>query len=619
MKGRRIVSSRSHSTRGSGEPRRSSELAPRWASEILLGAAVPVLVLDPSGNILYGNPEVERLYGWKPRELAGMPVTTLVPLEGRRHVEELLERCRSGELVRDAESWWWTRQGEEISVLVSFSRLVDERGRPEAIACLQKDLRAQKRAEAERRESEERFRLCQVAGSYGTWDWDLETQLAHCSDAYFSLYGIEPTATRRRTLEEWKSSLHPEDADRVLEAIRRAFATDEIYEDEFRVVWPDGTRRWLAARGKIFRDVEGIPTRMFGVNIDITDRKEAELARNENAELLRAILDASADAVITIDRTGLIREMNPAISRIFGYEREELLGRNVSVLMPPPHREHHQDYIEAYLSTGEAKVIGTGTGREVIALRKDGSEFPAELSVSEVEHLGLFTGIVRDVSARKEAEARERALADALHAAEDKERQKLAHFLHDDLQQLLVAAKLQVDQLEQAPSPEDVAAVAKILAEALDATRTLSLEMHPPALGERGLAPALEWLAHRMATHHQLDIEVEASEDAGSHRGPAARLGFELARELLLNVAKHSGARRARLELRNAGHEGLELVVSDGGRGFDPGSSSRSASAAPGFGLASIRDRVRLARGDFEIESAPGRGTRATVRLPSTS
>ena len=119
-----------------------------------------------------------------------------------------------------------------------------------------------------------------------------------------------------------------------------------------------------------------------------------------------AILNAAVDAIITIDRKGIIVSTNPATERIFGYAESELIGQNVSILMPSPHREAHDGYIARYWETGEAHIAGSG--REVTAQRKDGSIFPADLAVSEVDHLGFFTGIIRDISFRKQAEDRAR-------------------------------------------------------------------------------------------------------------------------------------------------------------------------------------------------------------------
>ena len=134
---------------------------------------------------------------------------------------------------------------------------------------------------------------------------------------------------------------------------------------------------------------------------EIAERKKAERALSESEERLRAILDTAADAIITVDRAGIVVGVNAAAEPIFGYSRNELVGKNVKILMPQPTRDEYDGHIDRYLKTGEARIIGIG--REVIARRSDGSTFAAELAVSEVKHLGLFTGILRDVTDRKEA------------------------------------------------------------------------------------------------------------------------------------------------------------------------------------------------------------------------
>lgn len=124
----------------------------------------------------------------------------------------------------------------------------------------------------------------------------------------------------------------------------------------------------------------------------------------------RAFLDAAPDAIITIDEHGIMVSANPATERLFGHQPSELLGRNVSVLMPGPDRERHDDYLDHYLRTGEARIIGIG--RDIVARRKDGSTFPARLSVSEFTtgEGKFFTGILHDISERIEAQEQQRAM-----------------------------------------------------------------------------------------------------------------------------------------------------------------------------------------------------------------
>ena len=139
---------------------------------------------------------------------------------------------------------------------------------------------------------------------------------------------------------------------------------------------------------------------------------------SESGERLRAILETAVDAIVTIEESGVIESVNPAAERAFGYSRDELLGRNVSMLMPSPYREEHDRHVERYLRTGEARIIGIG--REVEAQRKDGTVFPVDIAVSEVRLPGrrLFTGIIRDLTERREMEERARLrLESAAHTA----------------------------------------------------------------------------------------------------------------------------------------------------------------------------------------------------------
>lgn len=137
---------------------------------------------------------------------------------------------------------------------------------------------------------------------------------------------------------------------------------------------------------------------------DIRSRKLAEQAVRDNEARLRAVFDTAVDAIVTIDERGGIERFNPAAVRLFGYAEDEVLGRNVSMLMPSPYREMHDGYLGHYLHTGEKKIIGIG--REVVGLRKDGTVFPMDLAVAEmrVGDRRMFTGMVRDITERKRGE-----------------------------------------------------------------------------------------------------------------------------------------------------------------------------------------------------------------------
>lgn len=174
-------------------------------------------------------------------------------------------------------------------------------------------------------------------------------------------------------------------------------------------------------RAELVARLQALETRSPGENSPLspTRRNLADTALFDSEERLRAILDTAVEGIITIDERGIIESMNRAAQKLFGYEASEMIGRNVSALMPSPYREAHDGYIGKYIATGRAKIIGIG--REVIGLRKSGEVFPMDLAVSEVRLADrrLFTGFVRDITERKEAEKRLSYYAAIVESTED--------------------------------------------------------------------------------------------------------------------------------------------------------------------------------------------------------
>ncbi len=155
--------------------------------------------------------------------------------------------------------------------------------------------------------------------------------------------------------------------------------------------------------------IRGDDGEIVGVSKIARDLSEAQRVHRElqrREALLRSILDTVPEALVVIDDRGLIQSFSAAAERLFGFNPEEVVGRNVSLLMPSPYREQHDGYLARYLSTGERHIIGIG--RIVVGQRKDGSTFPMELAVGEVNLTGarLFTGFVRDLTTRQEHERR---------------------------------------------------------------------------------------------------------------------------------------------------------------------------------------------------------------------
>lgn len=151
----------------------------------------------------------------------------------------------------------------------------------------------------------------------------------------------------------------------------------------------------------------------------------------ESAKLLQAIIETAIDGIITIDDRGKIESLNPSALKIFGYKEEELIGKNISVLMPEPDKSRHDGYLIHYQTTGEKKIIGKG--REVRGLRKDGSKFPFRLAVSEVQYQDrmIYTGFIHDLSKEKEAEESLKRYAGELEELVENRTKSLKKMLHE--------------------------------------------------------------------------------------------------------------------------------------------------------------------------------------------
>lgn len=180
------------------------------------------------------------------------------------------------------------------------------------------------------------------------------------------------------------------------EIIQGKIEHTEFFENP--IVTREGEERLVAWRNAVLRGDNGEVVEVLSTGEDITVRRETENALVESEATLRAILETCVDGIITIDARGQILSFNPAAVRIFGYQPHEVVGREVKMLMPDPHRGRHPGYIKQFLETKKTKIIGIG--REVIGRRRDGTTFPLYLAVSDVNVHGrkMFTGIVHDLT-----------------------------------------------------------------------------------------------------------------------------------------------------------------------------------------------------------------------------
>jgi PAS domain S-box-containing protein len=368
-------------------------------------AAVGIAHVAPDGSWLRVNDRLCRIVGYSAEEL------TIKTFQDITHPDDLgadlalVARVLSGAIDDyDLEKRYLRKDGSTVWINLTVSCVRKEDGAVDYFISVIEDISGRKRAEAALRESEERMRVAAHAGNIGLCVLDLATQKVRGTSEYFGLFGLPPS-DEPVPVEFIRARYLPEDRAQISPAMEDSIRTGTPLSQDRRILMPDGGLRWLHCVSDTGQDAAGRPVARYGAVVDITERKGAEEALREREARLRAIVETAADAIIVIDEAGLVQSVNRAAERIFGYAPDEIIGRNVDVLMPEGHARAHDSYLEAYRRTGERKIIGIG--REVEGRRKDGVLFPLDLAMAEwrdARGRRFFTGIMRDISERKRRE-----------------------------------------------------------------------------------------------------------------------------------------------------------------------------------------------------------------------
>ncbi len=323
---------------------------------------------------------------------------------------------------------------------------------------------------------------------------------------------------------------------------------------------------------------------------------------------------ASEMLAVASKRGGVWRRVNPAFCRLLKRDEDELRKTSFFQLTHPDDVEKSKKAF-AELKAGQRPVILENRMR-----RKNGEYQSISWKLAQFPSERLIYCAGRDIERASSAEARTRqlqALAVELIEAEERERRRFAKLLHDDLQQILAAARLQLSAArEDMPDLNVLATVENLIRESIRKARALSYDLSPAVLHHSGLIAALKWLAKHMFDHFGLMVEIDEQAARDFENSSFKVFIFRAVRELLFNVVKHAEAQKAQIGLSSR-KENLVLTVSDQGKGFDP-STPLSCDVHAGLGLISLRERALAIGGELVVESAPGQGSRFTLTIPLT-
>ncbi len=483
--------------------------------------------------------------------------------------------------------------------------------------------------------NENRFRLAQVAAQIGTWEWDPDGKNTSLSSELHHMFGTE--ASDPDHVQTWKSRVLAEDMPKVQAAMQESLKTGSM-EFEYRYQDPQRGLRWFYCKGRRFTEGD---TRLFGVVLDITERKQiAEALRNAHeelearvqqrtAELQRRTEEVSAqadllnlanDAIFVRTLDDKITYWNQGAERLYGWSRAEVLQKT-------PHQILRTEFPQPFEEI-KAQLLRDGQWQgELTHSKRDGSRITVASRWSmwwspEGKPLG-FLEVNSDITERKRAEEGLRTISGRLLQMQDDERRRIARELHDSAGQTLVALDMNLASIQREAKQLSPQAL-KTCSESLDLVKELSRELrtishllHPPLLDEAGLPSAVRWYVEGFAERSKIRVNLDLDANLGRLSSECETAIFRIVQESLTNIHRHSGSPTASISISRTRRQ-VRLEVHDQGKGISVQKQRNSGSMKRGVGIQGMHERVRQLGGRLQINSGKG-GTSVVAILPTES
>lgn len=619
-----------------------STLYEREREHLALDQHALVSIADANGLITYANEAFCKVSGYSLEELHGNAHNLL---KSGPHVPDVLNRDRwatlkSGNIWR-GELCNQAKDGSLYWVNATIAPYLDGAGKVYQYVSIHSDISALKESQETLRTAKERLRRGQLFANIGTWDWNIQTGELYWSERIAPLFGY-PEGELETSYENFINALHPDDRPAVIGAINACVERDVPYEIEHRVVWPDGTVRWLLERGAKVRNGDGKSVQMLGVVQDIDDRKRAELALAERERQLREAQTLARIGNWTADMISGELTWSDEIYRIFGHEP----GSFAPSLAAFQAAVHPDD--RALVRESELRAEQTGHHGVVHRiLRPDGTvRHVQELAQADTNAAGKLlklTGTVQDITERVVAEQAllaARDEADRANRAKSDFLSSMSHELRTPMNAILgFAQMLESDSALGAAQKGDVHEILKAGRHLLDLINEV-LDLAKIESGRIDLALEAIELAPLGEDCRQLIQPLAAQRGIALHLElPAAATVFadrvrlrQVLLNLLANAIKYNRAAGAvHLGARANGSGRLRIDVRDTGPGIPAGrlkdlfqpfnrlDAEQSEVEGTGIGLTITRRMVEMMGGEIGVDSEVGVGSTFWLDLPVSS
>lgn len=475
------------------------------------------------------------------------------------------------------------------------------------------DVSEMKQAEKKAAIENEHLQLALEASGAGVWDVDVQSGQSIQFGNQQVLFG---SASVGNPLEEFMERVHPDEQARFRQTLESARREKTRFREEFRVLCPDGTLRWLGLEGKFLYSPGGQPERMLGMTIDVTERKHAEEAlQNSEQEFSLAFEAARIGWWVWNEETGHVIT-SEGTKAVLGLPSDLEISLQTFF-----HSVHPEDRDQVYRTWQQSLEAGTLYFVEYKVLRSDGTTFWVESRGHTYSRPpGRFVqmiGVCMDITERKRSEETLRSLGGRLIEAQEQERMRIARELHDDICQRLAILEIELERIKydpESPRPklqQNMDHLTEFTREIVSDLQSLSHELHSSKLEILGLVAAMKSFCAEFARQHNVEIDFTSS-DVPLPLSREVSIGlYRVLQEAVHNAFKHSGVRYFAVQLREE-RGVVELTIRDFGIGFDP----ETATHGRGLGLISMRERINLLNGTMSIESLPMWGTTIRARIP---
>jgi PAS domain S-box-containing protein len=582
-------------------------------------APVGYLTLSEPGVILEANLTAAVLLGVDRVGLPGKPLSAFIVKDDQDNYYHLMTRLKTGQ-PQTCELRLKKRDNPPFWARLEAAAAPDESG-PIVWRVVISDVTENKQAKDAVQEALQQLKLITDNMAAGVTRCSRDLKYMWVSPSYAAWLGRKgPEEIVGRTIIDVRG---PDLYEAVRPYVRRVLSGERV-EFEIQAPYPGTGPRWIHAvyvptRGKD-HNVDG----WIGVVTDITERHEAEERLRESEERFRRTFYQAAVGIAQTGIDGQWLLLNDRLCEILGYSRDELRGKTFIDITHPDDRQASLAGVRKLLA-GEL----TSFSLEKRYIHKDGAMVWARLYTSlmrdQYNEPRYFISVVEDITEKVHAERalresrRElRALAGRLINAQEEERRRISRQLHDDFSQRLALLAIDTPGLLDAPSPspdqmkETLRNIHSRIVQMSADLRRISHELHPSILEDLGLAAALREMCEEFSAREGIEATLEQGTMPESLPKEAASCLYWIAHQALHNISKHAHASHVRASLGGS-PQGVQLCIQDDGAGFDP-----EAGRGHGLGIISMRERVRIVRGELSIHSQPGQGTEVKAFVPLT-